>query len=309
MRPLVVIAGPTACGKTEISVQLAKKLSAEIISADSMQIYKYMDIGTAKPLPKELDGIKHYLIDELYPNEEYSAAVFQRMAKTALEEIYMKDNLPILVGGTGFYINALIKDNAFTQHKEDGDARQYFEGLLQEKGAEYLRSLLAQVDPESFETIHPNNMKRTLRALEFFKQSGEKMSEHNKKEKEKTYAYDVTFIVLTMQRDILYKRINERVDAMLMSGLENEVRELIGRGYRRDSVAMQGIGYKEMTNYIAGVWDYAAAVEAIKQTTRNFAKRQLTWFKHQTDGIWIDRTEMNTEEAVEKIEEEIRKRK
>ncbi len=288
-KPIIIIAGPTACGKTAVSVKLAKKLNAEIISADSMQIYKYMDIATAKITAEEADGIKHYLIDELYPDEQYSAAVFQDMAKNCIEEIYKKNKIPIVVGGTGFYINALIYGSSFESASPDYNYRKELERAAKENGNDFLYDMLMKVDPDSCAAIHKNNTKRVIRALEFFKQTGTPISIHNAKQKEnKASVYDSYLFILNMKRDKLYKRIDDRVDEMLENGLVNEVKSLIKMGFSPKLVSMQGLGYKETAKYLNGEISLEEAVFMIKRDTRHFAKRQLTWFKHQCDGIWID---------------------
>lgn len=303
-KPIIVIAGPTACGKTDISIKLAKLSNGEIISADSMQIYKYMDIGTAKIKESEMEGIKHYLIDELNPDEEYSAAVFQKMAKNYLNDIYNKNKLPILVGGTGFYINALIYNNNFDSIECDYQLRKELEQVAIEKGRGHIYNILKKFDPESAEKIHPNNLKRVIRAIEYFKKTGQKISEHNEIEKKKSQYYNSIFIILYMERDKLYKRINLRIDNMIENGLVKEVEFLLNK-YNENLVSMQGLGYKEIVQYLKGKISLDDAVEILKKNTRHFAKRQLTWFKHQcSNSIWIDINEYeNSSDAAEFIYE------
>ncbi len=286
-KPLVVIAGPTACGKTAVSVKLAKMIGGEIISADSMQVYKYMDIGTAKIKPEEMDGIKHYLVDELYPDEEYSVAVFKNKAKQYIEEIYTKGKIPVLVGGTGFYINALVYDNDFSEECSDDTLRFKLQQYLETEGKEALYERLKEVDPQACNSIHINNTKRVIRAIEYFELTGEPISEHNRKEKQKKPYYDVDFFVLNMDRGCLYNRIDCRIDEMLREGLLDEVKGLYEK-YDRNLVSMQGLGYKEIIAYLAGECSLEEAVNILKRDTRHFAKRQLTWFKHQVSGIWVD---------------------
>lgn len=286
-KPLVVIAGPTACGKTAVSVKLAKMIGGEIISADSMQVYKYMDIGTAKIKPEEMDGIKHYLVDELYPDEEYSVAVFKNKAKQYIEEIYTKGKIPVLVGGTGFYINALVYDNDFSEECSDDTLRFKLQQYLETEGKEALYERLKEVDPQACNSIHINNTKRVIRAIEYFELTGEPISEHNRKEKQKKPYYDVDFFVLNMDRGRLYNRIDCRIDEMLREGLLDEVKGLYEK-YDRNLVSMQGLGYKEIIAYLAGECSLEEAVNILKRDTRHFAKRQLTWFKHQVSGIWVD---------------------
>ena len=225
-KPLIVIAGPTACGKTDLSIRLAQKIGGEIISGDSMQVYKLMNIGTAKPTAEEMCGIPHFLIDEIYPDEEYNVMVFQKKAKEYMQDIYNRGHIPMIVGGTGFYINALVYDNDFTE--ETGSAiRDELYDIAKKEGAESLHKMLEAVDPEYAQIIHPNNIKRVVRALEYYRLTGEKMSEHNKNAKEKESPYNLAFFVLNMDRDKLYDRIDMRVDIMMENGLEEEVRGLV----------------------------------------------------------------------------------
>jgi tRNA dimethylallyltransferase len=242
-KPLIIIAGPTACGKTSASVELAKLINGEVVSADSMQVYKYMDIGTAKIMPEEMQGIKHYLVDELEPDEEFSVAVFQEKAKQYISEIHSKGKIPIMVGGTGFYINAVLYDNDFTEDESDGSIRAELREYLNKNGREALYELLKEVDPQACDTIHINNTKRVIRAIEYFRLTGEKMSEHNKAEKQRQPVYDCKFFVLNMDRDRLYERIDKRIDIMLEQGLVKEVEEL-HKHYDKHLVSMQGLGYK-----------------------------------------------------------------
>ena len=232
-KPLIILTGPTAVGKTKASIGLAKALNGEIISADSMQIYKHMDIGSAKIRPEEMQGIKHYLIDELEPDEEFHVVRFQEMAKKAMEEIYHKNKIPIVVGGTGFYIQALLYDINFTENNEDSAYRKELEELANVKGAEVLHDLLREVDPESAEAIHANNIKRVIRALEFYKQTGEKISAHNEQERIKSSPYDFCYFVLNDEREHLYERINLRIDQMLEAGLVDEVKSLKEKGFTK----------------------------------------------------------------------------
>lgn len=288
-KPLIILTGPTAVGKTKASIGLAKKLNGEIISADSMQIYKYMDIGSAKIMPDEMDGIVHYLVDELMPDEEFNVARFQKMAKDALEAIYQKGKIPIVVGGTGFYIQALLYDIDFSKGQEDTNYREELMQLEQEKGADYLHQMLRSVDEQSALQIHPNNTKRVIRALEFYKQTGKRISEHNEEEKQKESPYNFIYFVLTDDRKLLYERIDVRVDKMLSCGLVDEVRALKDMGYTRELVSMQGLGYKEILAYLDGEISLEEAVYILKRDTRHFAKRQLTWFRRERDVTWIDK--------------------
>lgn len=300
-RPLIVIGGPTACGKTGFSIQLAKEIGGEIISADSMQVYRHMDIGTAKVTPEEADGVPHYLIDEFDPDEEYNVMLFQQKAKAYMEEIWDKGKVPILVGGTGFYINALLYDNDFTETENDTSYREACYKLAQEQGPEVLYERLKEIDPAYAESIHANNVKRVTRALEYHYLTGQKFSEHNAEQKEKDTPYDAAVIILTMDREKLYERIELRIDQMMEQGLLEEVKGLLGRGYAPDLVSMQGIGYKEFIPYFNGECTLEEAVTQLKTNTRRFAKRQLTWFRRQIDGLWVDLSRATGEEAMEDV--------
>ncbi len=295
-KPLIILTGPTAVGKTKASIGLAKALNGEIISADSMQIYKDMDIGSAKIRPEEMQGVKHYLVDVLKPDEEFHVVRFQQMAKQAMEEIYAKGKVPIVVGGTGFYIQALLYDIDFTQSNEDTAYREELERISKEKGAEYLHDMLREVDPVSAETIHANNVKRVIRALEFYKLTGQKISEHNEKERAKESPYDFCYFVLNDDRQLLYDKIDLRIDHMLKEGLLAEVETLKNRGYTKDMVSMQGLGYKEILDYLNGECTLEEAVYILKRDTRHFAKRQLTWFRRERDVIWVDKNKYDHDE-------------
>ena len=297
-RPLIILAGPTAVGKTALSVRLAKRINAKIISADSMQVYRYMDIGSAKIRPEEMDGVPHHLVDVLDPKEDFNVVRFQQMAKDAAREIWAKGRIPLVVGGTGFYIQALLYDIDFTENDGDIVYRQELEKIAREKGGEYLHTLLEAVDPQASTTIHPNNIKRMIRALEFHRQTGGKISEHNEKERAKESPYNYAYLVLTDERGRLYERIDKRVDLMLGEGLEDEVRFLREQGVKRGATAMQGLGYKEIYAYLEGECTLEEAVRVIKRDTRHFAKRQLTWFKREKDVIWADRSLLGGDDAI-----------
>ncbi len=292
-KPIVVLTGPTAVGKTELSIQLAKAIGGEIISADSMQVYKYMDVGSAKITPEEMDGVRHYLVDELEPFDEFHVVKFQEYAKKYLNEIYAHGKIPIIAGGTGFYIQALLNDIDFTEQESDSAYRKELEALAEEHGNQYLHERLKEVDPESAEAIHPNNRKRVIRALEFYQETGGKISEHNAKEQMRTSPYNFAYFVLNDERSHLYKRIDARVDKMIEDGLESEVRRLKEMDCTKDMVAMQGIGYKEMLAYLEGDYSLEEAVYIIKRETRHFAKRQITWFKRERDVIWLNKNEFD----------------
>ena len=308
-KPLVILTGPTAVGKTALSIRLAKEIGGEIISADSMQVYKGMDIGSAKILPDEMQGVPHYLIDELVPDEEFHVVRFQQMAKAYLQKIYQRGHIPIIVGGTGFYIQALLYDIDFTENKNDDAYRQEMEQLAAEKGAEYLHQMLAEVDPRSAQDIHANNVKRVIRALEFYHETGQKISEHNEKERQKTSPYNFAYFVLNDDRNRLYHRIDQRIDIMLDDGLVEEVRALRAKGYTRDMVSMQGLGYKEILDYLAGEISLEEAVYRIKRDTRHFAKRQITWFKRERDVIWLSKEEFQyqDDQLLQYIKEQLQK--
>ncbi len=289
-RPLIILAGPTAVGKTAASIRLAKAIGAEIISADSMQVYRHMDIGSAKIRQEEMEGVPHYLIDVLEPEEEFNVVRFQQMAKAAAEEIYAKGKIPLVAGGTGFYIQALLYDIDFTENDGDTSYRRSLEKTAEEKGGEYLHAILREADPKAAEQIHPHNIKRMIRALEFHHQTGGKISEHNEAEREKSSPYDFAYFVLTDERSRLYERIDRRVDMMMEEGLLEEVLYLKERGVKRESTAMQGLGYKELYAYLDGECTLEEAVRIIKRDTRHFAKRQLTWFKRERNVIWADKS-------------------
>ena len=310
-KPLIILTGPTAVGKTKASIALAKAINGEIISADSMQIYKYMDIGSAKIRREEMQGIKHYLVDELEPDEEFNVVRFQQMAKEAMQEIYAQNKIPIVVGGTGFYIQALLYDIDFTENKEDNAYRLELERLATEKGAEYLHHMLREVDPQSAEAIHPNNIKRVIRALEFHKQTGERISQHNETERAKESPYEFCYFVLNDDRTKLYERIELRIDQMLEDGLIEEVSHLKAKGYTRDMVSMQGLGYKEILDYLNEECTLEEAIYVLKRDTRHFAKRQLTWFRRERDVIWIDKHAYahDEEKILQTILEHIRERR
>lgn len=290
-KPLIVLTGPTAVGKTKLSIALAKAVGGEIISADSMQVYKYMDIGSAKIKKEEMQGVPHYLIDVLEPHEEFHVVRFQEMAKNAMKEIYEKGKIPILTGGTGFYIQAVLKDIDFSEDSEKSVCREKLEQLAREKGALWLHERLQEKDPASAEKIHANNVKRVIRALEYLELTGEKISEHNEREASKASPYNFAYFVLNDLREKLYERIDLRVDEMLKEGLLKEVEALAAMGYTRDMTSMQGLGYKEILAYLDGTCSLEEAVYTIKRDTRHFAKRQITWFKREKDVIWVNKNE------------------
>ena len=293
---LVILTGPTAVGKTELSIELAKRIGGEIISADSMQVYQYMDIGSAKIMPDEMGGVVHHLIDVLDPREEFDVYRFLQMAKEKMHEIYDRGHVPVIVGGTGFYIQAVLYDIEFTRSEEDTGLRVQLEEIAKNRGAHVLHEMLREVDPEAAEEIHENNVKRVIRAIEYFRQTGEKISEHNKEQRAKESPYNFCYFVLNDDRAKLYERIDKRVDKMLEAGLIEEVQNLLAMGCRRESTAMQGLGYKEMIDYLQGSIDLERAIYLIKRDTRHFAKRQLTWFKREKDVIWVPRQQLGPED-------------
>ena len=296
-KPLIILAGPTAVGKTSLSIRLAKETGGEIISADSMQVYRHMDIGSAKITKEEMEGVPHYLVDVLEPEEEFNVVRFQQMAKEAAERIWEKGKIPLVVGGTGFYIQALLYDIDFTENDGDESYRRRLEQKASdEEGASELYEMLTTVDPKAAREIHPRNLKRIIRALEFHHQTGKKISEHNETQRQKSSPYNYAYFVLTDERSRLYERIDQRVDLMMEQGLLDEVRYLKERGVRKDSTAMQGLGYKELYAYLEGEYPLDEAVRIIKRDTRHFAKRQLTWFKRERDVIWTDKSVIGQDE-------------
>lgn len=290
-KPLIILTGPTAVGKTELSIQLAKKINGSIISADSMQVYRHMDIGSAKIQKEEMQGIPHYLIDTFEPDEEFHVVKFQEYAKKYLEEIYEEGRIPIVAGGTGFYIQALLYDIDFTEEQEDSAYRKELEAIAEEQGVHILHEKLRAVDLKSAEEIHENNVKRVIRALEFYHRSGQKISEHNEKERQKESPYNFAYFVLNDERERLYGRINQRVELMLEQGLVEEVKKLKDMGYHKQMVSMQGLGYKEILDYLDDEYTLEEAVYRIKRGTRHFAKRQLTWFRREREVLWVNKQE------------------
>lgn len=295
--PLIILTGPTAVGKSELSIALAGQVGGEIVSADSMQVYRHMDIGSAKITPGQMGGIPHHLIDVLEPVEEFNVVAFQRMAKAAVREIYARDRIPILVGGTGFYIQALLYDIDFTKNDEDTALRAQLEQTAREQGSEALFERLRRVDPESCEAIHANNVKRVIRAIEFYEKTGTKISEHNKAQRQNKSPYRFAYFVLNDRRERLYERIDARVEQMLARGLVEEVVGLAAAGCSRKMVSMQGLGYKEMLDYLEGRATLEEAVYLIKRDTRHFAKRQLTWFGREREVVWVEKAEFDYDDG------------
>lgn len=287
-KKLVVIIGPTAVGKTKLSIEIAHRLNGEIISGDSMQIYKGMDIGTAKITKEEMEGVPHHLIDIKEPDDDYSVAEFQETVRPLIDAIMDKNKMPMIVGGTGLYIQSVLYDYQFTESPSDPEFRKRLELELQQKGEQAIHQLLAQVDPESAKKIHPNNTRRVIRALEIFHCTNIPMDDHLKQQENKLL-YDVALIGLTMDRDVLYQRINHRVDLMVENGLMNEVKQLYDQGLR-DTQSIKAIGYKEIYDYFDGKVSYDEALNQLKQNSRRYAKRQLTWFRNKLDVKWFDMT-------------------
>lgn len=288
-RPLIILTGPTAVGKTALSIGLAKAVNGEIISADSMQVYKGMDIGSAKIKPEQMGGVKHHLIDILSPEEEFNVMVFKQKCKEAMEEIYSAGHIPILTGGTGFYIQAVLYDIDFTD-EDNSEIRTRLETIAaMPDGPAKLHARLQEVDPVSAQAIHANNVKRVIRALEFFELNNSPISKHNETEKQKESAYNSAYFVLNDERNLLYERIDQRVDEMFTEGLVDEVQRLKDKGYYRSMVSMQGLGYKEVLDYLDKQITWDEAIYLIKRDTRHFAKRQLTWFRREKDVIWVDK--------------------
>lgn len=294
--PLLVLTGPTAVGKTKLSISLAKAINGEIISADSMQVYRHMDIGSAKIRKEEMEGVPHYLVDVLEPEEEFHIVKFQQMTKEAMKEIYSRNKIPILVGGTGFYIQSVTKDIDFTEAEQETAYRQELEALALEKGSSFLHEKLKEVDPQSAEEIHENNVKRVIRALEFYEQNGFPISQHNAEQKQRQSPYQLAYFVLNAPRPLLYERIDLRVDEMIQEGLVKEVQTLKERGCHRGMVSMQGLGYKEILDYLEGNCSLEEAVRILKRDTRHFAKRQITWFKREEDVTWVNKDDFDYNE-------------
>ena len=296
-KPLIILAGPTAVGKTKASIGLAKRIGAEIISADSMQVYKHMDIGSAKITRSEMSGISHHLIDILEPEEEFNVVRFQKMALEEMEQIYEKGKIPLIVGGTDFYIQSVLYNIDFTENEMDTAYRKSLEELAKHRGAEALHELLLQADPASAAAIHPNNIKRVIRALEYYRMHGKPISLHNQEQRQKESPYDFRYFVLNDDRENLYRRIDKRVDQMMEEGLLDEVDHLQKMGYTKDMVSMQGLGYKELFDVLDGSCSLEEGIYRIKRDTRHFAKRQLTWFHSKPEVIWINKADFSYDNA------------
>lgn len=293
---LVVIVGPTAVGKTALSLQLAVEFQGEILSGDSMQVYRGMDIGTAKASPEELAVVPHHLIDIVEPDEEYSVAIFQTMARRLISEVNQRGHIPFIVGGTGLYIQSVTHAYEFAETAQDVELRERLQRYADLEGVEALHQRLAAIDPITAERLHPNDVKRVIRAIEIYEVTGSRMADYQHRAEQS--GYDVAIIGLTMDRALLYERINQRVDLMIEAGLVEEVRVLLDRGFDPNSAAMQGLGYKELVPYLYGEITLEKAINDIKQRTRHFAKRQLSWFRRMPEIQWFDVTEPDSRDRV-----------
>lgn len=300
---VIVIVGPTAVGKTKLSIDLSHRFNGEIISADSMQIYKYMNIGTAKPSVEEMDGIKHYLIDEIDPKEEFSVAQYKELAEKYIEEILNKGKQPIIVGGTGLYVNSIIYNISFSETVADKEYRQELENIALQKGNQFIYNMLNEVDPDWAKKLHPNDTKRIIRALEVYKCTGETMSYQNAQSRLNESKYNFVIMGLSMERELLYSRINARVDKMIEEGLIDEVENLVKMGYNKEMTSMQGIGYKEIIDYFDGKYSKSETIDIIKMESRRYAKRQFTWFKRVEEINWFDVTNIEYGEILEQTVE------
>lgn len=294
---LIVLSGPTSVGKTALSIKLAKAINGSIISADSMQVYKGMDIGSAKITKDEMQDVRHYLIDILEPEEEFNITVFQEYAKKAINDIYAEGKIPIIAGGTGFYIQSILYDIDFNDDaSEDSEVRDELLALVKEKGNQYVHEMLKSIDEKAAKAIHPNDTKRVVRAIEYNKLTGLKISDHNEAENQKESIYNFKYFVINEDRDLLYENIDKRVDIMIDNGLVEEVTKLKDRGLTKDMVSMKGLGYKEILSYLEGEISLDDAIYIIKRDTRHFAKRQLTWFKREKAVTWINKEDFDFDE-------------
>ncbi len=297
MSKIIVVAGPTAVGKTEYAIEIAKAFNGEIVSCDSMQLYKYMDIGSAKPTPEEQAAVKHYLVDEIDPKEEFSVAIYQKMAKEAISEILEKGKIPVIAGGTGLYLNSILYDMDFGKTNMDKGIRAKYEELAYKQGVDALYDILKEKDPDAAKRIHKNNVKKVIRAIEAVEVSGKKLNDFKNDIKPNT-DYDPIMICLNRDREELYDRINRRVDILVEKGLLDEVKNLMDMGFTSENIAMKGIGYKEIIDYFNGQYDLDYAIELVKRNTRRYAKRQITWFKRYEDMKWFNLSETTLEEII-----------
>ena len=294
---LIVLSGPTSVGKTALSIKLAKAINGSIISADSMQVYKGMDIGSAKITKSEMQDVKHYLIDILEPEDEFNITVFQDYAKKAINDIYAEGKIPIIAGGTGFYIQSILYDIDFNDDaSENSEVRDELLDLVKEKGNQYVHEMLKSIDEKAAKAIHPNDTKRVVRAIEYNRLTGLKISDHNEAENQKESIYNFKYFVINEDRDLLYENIDKRVDIMIDNGLVEEVTKLKDRGLTKEMVSMKGLGYKEILSYLEGEISLDDAIYIIKRDTRHFAKRQLTWFKREKAVTWINKEDFNFDE-------------
>lgn len=306
--PLVILTGPTSVGKTDLSIKLAKAINGEIISADSMQVYRKMDIGTAKISPEEMQGVRHHLIDILDPTEDFNVMEFAKRAKDACEDIVARGAVPIIAGGTGFYIQALLYGIDFTEKDDNNGLRERLQKEA-EADIDAFYERLKSIDPAATKYIHKNNLCRVIRAVEFYELTGQRISEHNAEQREKESIYNSAYFVLNCERKKLYQRIDLRVDKMLENGLVDEVKSLVASGCSRDTLSMKALGYKEIIDYLDGITDYETAVNILKRDTRHFAKRQLTWFRREREVIWLERESFTDENAIlDFMLEELKKR-
>lgn len=287
IKDLIVITGPTASGKTALSVELAKILDGEIVNADSMQIYKYMDIGTAKPTLSERQGIPHHLIDIVNPDEPFSVARYCECANKVIEDIHLRGKIPVMVGGTGLYVDSLVNNIKFSEIEPDDEYRNEMEHLAEEKGNEYIYKMLCDIDPQSASKIKVADRKRIIRALEVYHLTGKTITWHNEQSTSVPSPYNTTMFAIDIDREVLYDKINRRVDIMIEDGLVDEVKNIIGMGIQSDATSMQAIGYKEIVSYLEGHITLDEAIDKIKQSSRRYAKRQLTWFRRNEKIHWI----------------------
>lgn len=287
IKDLIVITGPTASGKTALSVELAKILDGEIVNADSMQIYKYMDIGTAKPTLSERQGIPHHLIDIVNPDEPFSVARYCECANKVIEDIHLRGKIPVMVGGTGLYVDSLVNNIKFSEIEPDDEYRNEMDNLADEKGNEYIYKMLCDIDPESASKIKVADRKRIIRALEVYRLTGKTITWHNEQSRSVPSPYNTTMFAIDVDREALYDKINRRVDIMIADGLVDEVKNIMDMGIQSDATSMQAIGYKEIVDYLEGHITLDEAIDKIKQGSRRYAKRQLTWFRRNEKIHWI----------------------
>lgn len=300
---LIVVAGPTASGKTRLAIDIAKSVNGEIVNADSMQIYKYMNIGSAKPTLEEQSEAKHHLIDFLDPDEEFSVADYTDLAHKVIAEIASRGKVPIMCGGTGLYINSVVNDITFGEIETDYKLREELNELAKQHSSQYLLDILKEFDPVSAQRLHPGNLRRIVRAIEFYRTTGIPISEHQEMTKQKESRYEPLMLCVKWDREVLYDRINKRVDIMLNDGLLDEVKRLMEMGYTKELNSMKGIGYKEIIDYFEGNMSLEDTVNLIKQSSRRYAKRQLTWFRRDKRIHWLDANEDFLAEGIQLCKE------